>query len=125
MHAGAKLKQESAVHFGHAFAQDSIIYSGPETQHEPREFRLHYNQDGSPDKGKFNHSMIFDPTRVRAVTPGGANRAAAAGRMVAFTHAYDPSGDPMRHALPRQEINQVAFRLLGRNAGPSPADVKN
>jgi hypothetical protein len=116
---------DAAAAIGHAFAQDSIIYSGPETNHEPRLLGLHYNDDdGSPKHGSYDTWAVFDPSRVRAVTPGDARRQALSGGTVAFTHAYDPNGDPLRHALPRQDINQTAFRLLSRTARPILANVR-
>lgn len=124
-HAGSRMSLDTATALGHHFGQDSIIYSGPETSHEPRLVSLHYHPDGSPKFGSYSHVAAFDPARVRAVTPGDARRTALGGGTVAFTHAYDPHGDPLRHALPHQDLNQIAFKLVGRTARPHVADVSH
>lgn len=124
-HGGVTLSRTHAVALGHKYGQDSVIYSGPETHGQPHLLGLHYNDDGSPKHGSFESWQAFDDSRVRAVTPGSAAHHVAAGRTIAFTHAFDPAKDPQRHAVPAPTLDQVAFRLVGRNAGASPADVRH
>lgn len=128
-HGGATLTREHAVALGHKYAQDSVIYSGPETGHQPHLLGLHYNADGSPKRslrqGSFDSWQAFDDSRVRAVTPGAAASRAATGRTVAFTHAFNPAHDPMRHVMPAAGLDQVAFALVKHGAVSSPNDVRH
>jgi hypothetical protein len=124
---GPKFGFHDAVNMAHEFGQDSFIHHGEETGHKPTLIQMKYHPETqmSPEKHADRFSVepwSFDPHRVRAVTPARAHALSMGGKMVAFTHHWNPETGYPHHAPPTR-LTRPAWRFVGGDEPSSRLDI--